>query len=167
MRRVGAALALAVIGLSAAPLHAADSVATRLDRLEARVTRLEALAAAQRNQATELVTLVRWSAAFDQGQLSKSYRIAYTLKSHCGKPIKIIDGSLDFYGPNGTRIYSIPLIGEAPLDAAGQANFTGTFYLNPARPAEIELRDLPPNQVSTRLRLRRIVFRDNTVLPLE
>jgi len=159
------ALIAAVAAASAA--HAEDGVAARLDALEQRVAHLEALAAQQQNQATALVTLTRWSSAFKQRDLSKSYRIAYTLKSHCEKPIKLLDGSLDFYQPDGTRIYSIPLIREARLDPAAEADFAGNYFLNPAMPDEIRLRDLPPDQIATRLHLRRIVFRDNSVLPLE
>lgn len=169
-----AALAAGLVAASAwasawpgAPLHAADTVTTRLNTLEQRVTHLEALAAARQNQATELVTLTRWSAAFKQDQLSKSYQIAYTLKNHCGKAIKIINGTLDFYGPDGKQVYRVPLSGDASIEADGQATLSGLYYINPTRPEELKLRDLPHNQVSTRVQLRRIVFRDNTVLPLE
>lgn len=144
-----------------------DNLAARLDALEQRVAHLEALAAKEQNQATELVSLTRWSAAFAQGDLSKSYKIAYTLQNHCDKPIKILDGQLDFLDADGKHIYSIPLVREAPIDADGTARFTGTYFLNPAEPEQIKLRDLPPGQVSTQLRVRRIVFRDNSVLPLE
>ncbi len=167
MRHGAATLLLAWTLALAAPAHAADTTAARLDALEQRVARLEALAAAEANQATALITLVRWSAAFKQDDLSKSYRISYTLKSHCDKPIKLVEGNLDFYAPDGKRIFSIPLVREAPLDASAEATFAGTYFINPARPEEVRLRDLPPTEISTRLQLRRIVFRDNTVLPLE
>jgi hypothetical protein len=147
--------------------HAQDNTTARLDALEQRVAHLEALAAKEQNQATEIVTLTRWTAAFAQGDLSKSYKIAYTLQSHCDKPIKLIDGHVDFLDPDGKRIYSIPLIREAAIDAEGKARFAGTYFLNPAQPDQIRLRDLPPDQVSTQLHVRRIVFRDNSVLPLE
>jgi hypothetical protein len=172
MRGTGAALALIVATFGAAPAlaqdkPAQDNTAARLDALEQRVAHLEALAAKEQNQATEIITLTRWSAAFVQGDLSKSYKITYTLQSHCDKPIKLIDGELDFAGPDGKRIYSIPLIREAAIDAGGKARFGGTYFLNPAQPDQIKLRDLPPDQVATELHVRRIVFRDNSVLPLE
>ncbi|HEX3881944.1 MAG TPA: hypothetical protein VHW66_04750 [Stellaceae bacterium] len=153
--------------LATTPAHAQDNTGARLDALEQRVAHLEALAAKQQNQATELITLTRWSAEFAQRDLSKSYKITYTLQSHCQKPIKLIDGSLDFLDPDGKRIYSIPLIKEAPLDSGGAGRFAGNYFLNPALPDEIQLRDLPPAQVATQLHVRRIVFRDNSVLPLE
>jgi hypothetical protein len=159
-------LGLALALLATAPARAQDNMA-KLDALEQRVAHLEALVATARNQATELITLSRWTAQFAQGDLSKSYKIAYTLESHCDKPIKLIDGYLEFLDPDGKRIYSIPLIREAAIDAAGKARFTGTYFLNPAQPDQVKLRDLPPDQVSTQLHVRRIVFRDNSVLPLE
>ena len=151
----------------AAPALADDDVGKRLDALEQRVAHLEALLAQQQNQATPLVTLTRWSSTFKQGDLAKSYRIAYTLKSHCDKPVKLLDGSLDFSGPDGKRIYSVPLIREAHLDPGGEANFAGNYFVDPAKPEEIRLRDLPPEQIAIRLHLRRIVFRDNSVLSLD
>lgn len=169
MRGWGAAPALIVAMLATAPARAQtqDDTKARLEALEQRVAHLEALVAKEQNQATEIVSLTRWSAEFAQGDLSKSYKIAYTLQSHCDKPIKLIDGYLDFLDPDGKRIYSIPLIHEAPIDPDGIARFTGTYFLNPAMPDEIKLRDLPAGQVSTQLHVRRIVFRDNSVLPLE
>jgi hypothetical protein len=158
-------LALTFLLIPAA--RAQDDTKSRLDALEQRVAHLEGLAAKEQNQATEIVTLTRWSAAFAQGDLSKSYRIAYTLQSHCDKPIKLIDGHLDFLDPDGKRIYSIPLIREAAIDADGKTRFAGTYFLNPAQPDQIKLRDLPPDQIATELHVRRIVFRDNSVLPLE
>jgi hypothetical protein len=167
MRGVGAALALAVAVWTAAPALADDSMAARLDALEKRVSHLEAVLAQQQTRATELLTLSHWSAQFKQGDLSNSYQISYTLKSHCDKPIKIIDGRIDFLGPNGKRVYSIPLIREAAIAPSGEASFTGHYYLNPSLPQEMRLRDLPPNQIATRLLVTRIVFHDNSVLPLE
>jgi len=158
---------LALALLAAPHARAQENTAARLDALEQRVAHLEALAAKEQSQATELITLARWSAAFAQGDLSKSYKIAYTLQSHCDKPIKLIDGHVDFLDPDGKRIYSIPLIREAAIDADGKARFAGTYFLNPAQPDQIKLRDLPPDQVATQLHVRRIVFRDNSVLPLE
>jgi hypothetical protein len=114
-----------------------------------------------------LLTLAHWSVQFKQGQLSKSYKISYTIKSHIGKPIKIIDGRIDFLEPDGKRIYSIPLIHEAAIAPSGEATFTGNYYLNPALPQEIRLRDLPPSEIATRLEVTRIVFHDNSVLPLD
>lgn len=160
-------LGLALALLAAPHAHAQDDPKARLDALEQRVSHLEALAAKERNQGTEIITLSRWSAAFAQGNLSKSYKIAYTLESHSDKPIKLLDGYVDFLDPDGKRIYSIPLIREAAIDADGKARFTGTYFLNPAQPDQIKLRDLPPDRVSTQLHVRRIVFRDNSVLPLE
>lgn len=167
MRGIGAALALVFAMLATVPARAQDNTAARLDALEQRVAHLEALAAKEQNQATEIITLSRWSAAFAQGDLSKSYKIAYTLQSHCDKPIKLLDGYVDFLDRDGKRIYSIPLIREAAIDTAGKARFTGTYFLNPAQPDQIKLRDLPADQISTQLHVRRIVFRDNSVLPLE
>jgi hypothetical protein len=169
MRGRGAALAWVLAMLAAAPAlaQAQDNTKARLDALEQRVAHLEALVAKEQNQGTEVITLTRWSAAFAQGDLSKSYKIAYTLQSHSDKPIKLIDGRLDFLDPDGKRIYSIPLIREAAIDADGKARFAGTYFLNPAQPDQIKLRDLPPDHVTTQLHVTRIVFRDNSVLPLE
>jgi hypothetical protein len=160
-------LGLARAARAATPAQAQDNTAARIEALEQRVSRLESLTAHEEDRAPELVSLSGWSSAFKQGELSKSYKISYTLKSHCEKPIKMLDGSLDFYEPDGKRIYGIPLAREARLDPAGEETFTGNYFLNPARPEEARLRDLPPAQVTTRLHLHRIVFRDNTVLPLE
>jgi len=153
--------------LAAPPAHAQDNTAARLDALEQRVAHLEALAAKEQNQSTALITLTGWSAEFAQRDLSKTYKITYTLQSHCQKPIKLIDGRLDFLDADGKRIYSIPLIKEAPLNADGSVRFAGNYFLNPALPDEIRLRDLPPTQIATQLHVRRIVFRDNSVLPLD
>ncbi|HEY1794732.1 MAG TPA: hypothetical protein VGG57_01300 [Stellaceae bacterium] len=160
-------IGLALTLLVTAPALAQDDTKARIDALEQRVAHLEALVAKEQNQGTELVSLTRWSATFAQDALSKSYKIAYTLQSHCDKPIKLLDGHVDFMDPGGKRIYSIPLIREAAIDADGKARFTGTYFLNPAQPDQVKLRDLPSDQVSTQLHLRRIVFRDNSVLPLE
>jgi hypothetical protein len=167
MRGSGAAFALALAAFAIAPARAQDKIAARIEALEQRVGRLEALAARDENEASELVIVRRWSETPTQNDLSKSYRITYTLKSHCAKPIKLIDGTLDFIGPDGQRLYTIPLTREAQLAAAGEATFTGSYFLNPMQPQDVKLGELPPSRITTRLHLRRIVFRDNTVLPLE
>jgi hypothetical protein len=173
--RRAALVALSLLGVSPAfarwvpPAFAANPQAARLDALQARVQALEARVAAleQAAKPASLLSLRGWKAVFKPGRLGNAYALTYTLASGYDKPTKLVDGKIDFVDREGEIVWSVTLASIAPIAPHGTGTFTGDYFLNPADPAELKLRDLPKSDITATLHVTQIIFGDNTVLRID
>jgi len=159
-----------------------EPAAEKLDTLEKRVQALEAIILHSRNTAStngvsgqseqsgnqSAVKLAKWSATFKGcGYSSHCYAIAYTLLNGYDKSIKLIDASIIFYDLIGERIYGIKLAKDVKLSPRKEAIFRGDFSINQLIPGELRLRDLAPTDVRAELKVKKLVFEDNSIVDLE
>jgi hypothetical protein len=165
--RTTALVALFLLGIR--PAFAADPLAARLDALQARVQALEARVAALERAAkpATLLALRGWSAVFKRGRLGNAYALSYRIANGYDKPTKLIDGKIDFLDREGETVWSVTLASIAPIAPGGIGTFAGDYYLNPAAPAELKLRDLPKADITAKLSVTQIIFADNTVLRID
>jgi hypothetical protein len=169
-----------------------ETTADRLDALEKRVRALEAIVGQQRSPGTRnpgappaagratspaetegkgqmLLNLTKWSASIKEEQHSVSYyAISYTLLNNYDKAIKQIDGSIKFFDLTGAQIteMKIRLDRYSKIEPGKEASFKGFSGFNQSIDSEARLKDLVPEDVRTRLEVKRIMFLDNTIVDL-
>ena len=115
-----------------------------------------------------MLKLANWSATFkDCGYGTHCYAVTYTLLNGYNKPIKLVDASINFYDLIGERIYGIALTKDVKLTPGKETIFHGNFSINQFMPAELRLRDLAPADVRAELKVRKLVFEDNSIVNLE
>jgi hypothetical protein len=108
------------------------------------------------------LALVKWSAARQKCQFSECYRIAYTLRDNYDKSIKLIDASIDFADLLGAHIFGIKLLEDVRIEPHSDSSYSGNWEINQFRARESRLGEIPPSDVQARLRVRAIVFADNS-----
>jgi hypothetical protein len=193
MRMVAAFLLMATIAaVTTAAAIGQETTAEKLDALEKRVRALEAIIGQQRapgksipgappaaGRATSpsetedkgqmLLNLTKWSASIKEEQHSVSYyEIRYTLLNNYDKPIRQIDGSIKFIDLTGTQIteMKIRLDRFSKIEPGKEASFMGFCGFNQSIDGETRLKDLAPEEVRTRLEVKRIIFLDKTIIDL-
>jgi hypothetical protein len=183
MRASTLLLSAALLVSAAARAEDAGDTGARLKALEERMDRVETLlrlflgnspigSSAQGSTtsppvrgteapSTELL-LVRWSAIRQKCEYTECYRIAYTLRNDFSKPIKLIDASIDFSDLLGEAIFGIKLKEDVRIEPGSEVSSTGNYGINQFRTSERRLAEIPPADVQARLRVRAIVFGDNS-----
>jgi hypothetical protein len=115
-----------------------------------------------------LLKLSRWSASYGEGQYSQYYyAISYTLVNNYNKPVKLINGSIGFFDLVGERIIGIKLERDVKIEPGKEASFRGNYGINQFINSEMRLKDLAPEDVRAQLEVKKIVFRDNTIIDLK
>ena len=182
MRR--AAAVVGVLMLSA-PVFAAETADDRIADLQKRVEALErqvralteaatpALAAAPVDGAAKniepsppgapAIDLVTWDSHMRKGDFSNFYRITYVLKNNYEKPIKVIDGSLQFTDLLGEVIYTIRLTKDAYIGPGKQVSSTGDYGINQFLPGQDRMGGMPKTDIIPKIVVRSVVFGDNTI----
>ena len=161
---------------------AEEGTTERLDALEKRVQALEAIILHPPNPSAitgisggteqrgndSLLKLVNWTATFkDCGYGTHCYAVAYTLLNGYDKTVKLIDASINFYDLVGERIYGIALARDVKLTPGKETMFHGNFDINQFMPVVLRLRNLAPADVRAELKVRKLVFEDNSIVNLE
>lgn len=187
--RVALAAFLSLITTAAA--LGQETTAERLDALEKRVRALEAAvigqpraianripgsrAAAGRatssakveDKAETRLKLTKWSASVKEGQYSISYYvISYTLLNNYDQPVRAISGGIRFFDREGAQISALKFNQDIAIEAGKEASFKSYRPIDPSTDSEMRLKDLAPEDVRAELDLRKIVFRDNTIIDL-
>ena len=103
-----------------------------------------------------------WSAAFHAQKPTAYYAIDYTLRNNLGKPVRRVDGVIEFRDPDGTPFMSIQIAEGTDVPAGGIGKFAGNYPVSEAKPAQMRLRNLDKQTVRAVLLLKRVVFADNT-----
>ncbi len=169
-----------------------ETTAERIDALEKRVRAPEAIIGQQRTPANRipggppaasratssaeaedmgqmLLKLTKWSALIKEGQYSKSYyyTINYTLLNNYDKPVKQIDGSIRFFDLVGAHIIEIKLNPYVKIEPGKEASFGAYHKIDQSIDSEMRLKDLAPEDVHAQLEVKKIMFRDNTIIDLK
>jgi hypothetical protein len=77
------------------------------------------------------------------------------------------DKPLDFSDLVGEHIIGIRLNRDVKIEPGKEEVFRGDYRINQFINREIRLKDLAPEDVRAELQVKKIVFRDNTVLDLK
>ncbi len=185
-----AALAVFLSTVMASAAFGQDTTADRIDALEKRVRALEAIIGRQRMPAARipadapvpgratssaeaedkrqmLLKLTKWSASIKEGQYTRSYyEINYTLLNNYDKPVKLIDGSIRFFDLSGADIINIKLDRYAKIEPGKEASLRTYHGIDKSIDSEMKLKELALESVHAQLEVKKIMFRDNTIIDL-
>ena len=117
------------------------------------------LVLAKQDQGTPL-ELVSWSANMRKGNYSNYYDIQYTLRNKLGKGIKLIDGSISFHDLLGEHIVGIRITRDLWVAREATSTSSGSYSSSSVS----RLRNLPKDDVTTKLHIRQIVLEDNSII---
>jgi hypothetical protein len=89
------------------------------------------------------------------------------LRNNYDKPIKLINGSVVFFDLVGEHIIGIRMDRDVKIDPGKEEIFRGDYRINQFINSEMRLKDLAPEDVRARLQVKKIVFRDNTIIDMK
>jgi len=168
-----------------------ETTAERIDALEKRVRALEAIIVQQSKPANikpggfpaasratslpeiedkdqVLLKLTKWSASIKEGQYSTNYYvISYSLLNNYDKSVKAINGSIKFFDPDGADILELQVNRYAGIEPGKEGSFKGFQAIDQSIDSETRLKILAPENVRAQLEIKKIKFRDNTMIDVK
>ena len=165
-----------------------ETTAERIDALEKRVRTLEAIIVQQSKPANikpggpsaasratplpeiedkdqTLLQLTKWSASIKEGQYSTNYYvISYSLLNNYDKSVKAFNGSIKLFDPDGADILELQVNRYGGIEPGKEASFKGFQAIDQSIDSETRLKILSPESVRAQLEIKKITFRDNTII---
>jgi len=163
--------------LSSLSVFAQDKLEKRIQTLESKVAELEKLIKA--NPQSKPITstskaksnepslvLSDWGYSYEKGRTGGSYNIKYSLINSYNKGIKLIDATIQFKDLLGERLYGIKVTPDLKLNSGQVIQDGGSYSVNRFMNEQMRMKNMAKEDVLATLKIRKIVFTDNTILEL-
>lgn len=156
---------------------AQSSLDERVKDLEAKVIELEKLIQVKLakgpltktykgKKETSALELFEWNYIYEKDRSNQYYEIKYSLTNSYNKGIKLIDASIQFKDLLGGRLFGIKVTPDLKLGTGETIEGGGSYRINRFINEELRMKDMSKEDVIATLKVKKIVFIDNTILEM-
>lgn len=96
------------------------------------------------------------------GAISDHYDFSVTLRNTGSVGIKLIDATAVFSDRLGTEMYTVYLAPDTKVPASSAKEVTGRYRISESFPGEARMKDMAKDDIVPSLKVRRLVFDDNS-----